>query len=238
LNLAEIKLDPEGAFVGQEIRIVGNDDGEKISILPGTLARLDRQAPNYDDGIYSGGWWWWYYYYYCYCYYYNFFYYYYYYYCCCCCSFTSTLRSSFPFHPFPPLTTTPSSPFHFTHDDDDVIMITTTTNMTMTISMGDDEIIMMTTTTTTSLLTDFNTFYYGAASGTSGGSSGSPVLNIRGEAIALNCGGSDGAASSFYLPLHRVKRAMDLIRKGMLFPPRGTIQTIFEYEPYDEVRRW
>lgn len=84
---------------------------------------------------------------------------------------------------------------------------------------------------------DFNTNYIQAAAAASGGSSGSPVVNIDGYAVALQAGGrQDGAATDYFLPLDRPLRALDCIKKGLPVT-RGTMQVQWLIKPFDECRR-
>ncbi|KAI1760861.1 Pro-apoptotic serine protease NMA111 [Hypoxylon sp. FL1150] len=136
MPVAALPMRPDLAKVGVEIRVVGNDAGEKLSILSGVISRLDRNAPEYGEGY-----------------------------------------------------------------------------------------------------SDFNTNYYQANAAASGGSSGSPVVNMDGFAIALQAGGrADGASTDYFLPLDRPLRALRCIQEGEPIQ-RGTIQCQFLMKPFDECRR-
>ncbi|KAJ2605809.1 hypothetical protein H4R99_000813 [Coemansia sp. RSA 1722] len=84
--------------------------------------------------------------------------------------------------------------------------------------------------------TDYNTFYIQSSTTCDGGSSGSPVVNIKGEAVALMAGGADNASSNFFYPLYRAVYALDYIKRNEV-PPRGTLQAIFTHESHFEAER-
>ena len=70
---------------------------------------------------------------------------------------------------------------------------------------------------------DFNTNFIQAADAASGGSSGSPVVNHDGVAVALQADGrADGAATDYFLPLDRPIRVLEILRWGE-HVTRGTI---------------
>lgn len=84
---------------------------------------------------------------------------------------------------------------------------------------------------------DFNTSYYQASAAASGGSSGSPVVNLDGYAVALQAGGrADGASTDYFLPLDRPLRALKCLQEGKPIT-RGDIQCQFLLKPFDECRR-
>jgi pro-apoptotic serine protease NMA111 len=83
---------------------------------------------------------------------------------------------------------------------------------------------------------DFNTNYFTTAANASGGSSGSPVINIDGAVVALQAGGATLGATDFFFPLDRVKRALTCLQNNMPVT-RGTIQTSWSLRPFDDCKR-
>lgn len=83
---------------------------------------------------------------------------------------------------------------------------------------------------------DINTNYISAALSSSGGSSGSPVVNIKGEVVGLNCGGINSTSINFLLPLELPVKALNRLTSNKAVS-RGTIQTKWSLKPLNECFR-
>lgn len=52
MDLQALSLNPDAAVVGAHVYLIGNDGGEKLNILRGTISRLDMSVPNsFDSNI-------------------------------------------------------------------------------------------------------------------------------------------------------------------------------------------
>ncbi|KAJ1921951.1 hypothetical protein H4219_000298 [Mycoemilia scoparia] len=134
-EIVSVELHPEKAKKGLEIRLIGNESGEKATIIPGIISRTDRNAPEYHP--LNGG--------------------------------------------------------------------------------------------------DINTFYITCKADTNGGTSGSAIFDIYGDAVGLQCAGSCTGAA-FFLPLERPAYALDYIRRSEPVP-RGNIQTEMLFSEYYELKK-
>ncbi|KAF2435560.1 nuclear serine protease HtrA2/Nma111 [Tothia fuscella] len=131
MTITAMKLRPDLAVLGMEIRVIGNDASQKLTISGGTISRLNRNAPSY-----SG-------------------------------------------------------------------------------------------------YRDFNTNYIQGSAMTSGGSSGSPVIDIDGNVVALNAGSFTNASIALFLPLEQPVKALKHILKGEIVP-RGTMEMRWVLQPFHE----
>ncbi|MEM0912017.1 MAG: trypsin-like peptidase domain-containing protein [Pseudomonadota bacterium] len=84
---------------------------------------------------------------------------------------------------------------------------------------------------------DYNTFYMQAALGTSGGSSGSPILNKNGKAIAINAGGRFDTAAAFFLPMKIMYPVIQNVLQGNPVK-RGTFEVVFEHIPFNQMDKF
>ncbi|KAL6149706.1 hypothetical protein ACJQWK_02900 [Exserohilum turcicum] len=82
---------------------------------------------------------------------------------------------------------------------------------------------------------DFNTNYIQASASASAGSSGSPVIDRHGYAIAMQVAGRKGTALDFLLPLNRAARTLRLLGQDKQVT-RGTIQTQWILKTFYECR--
>eukprot|EP00924_Labyrinthula_sp_SR-Ha-C_P015783 maker-scaffold_4-snap-gene-9.63-mRNA-1 protein AED:0.31 eAED:0.31 QI:0/0/0/1/1/1/2/0/967 len=85
-------------------------------------------------------------------------------------------------------------------------------------------------------LLDMNTFYIASSDTGVSGSSGSPLLNLKGEAIALAAAGDPEMFISLALPLYRIQRALEYLERGEAVP-RGTIQVGFKHVNFERLMK-
>ncbi|KAJ2598567.1 hypothetical protein GGF39_002604 [Coemansia sp. RSA 1721] len=83
---------------------------------------------------------------------------------------------------------------------------------------------------------DYNCFYMQASTSAGSGSSGSPVVNIDGKAVAMMAGRKSNSSSSYFVTLHRLVYALEYVGQGEV-PPRGTLQAIFVHVASSEAQR-